>query len=131
VDDLGGADAPTKDAYVLARLTRGTAGMAEEMLERGVVDPRTGARVSPAVHEVLGSLKPDELQPFRRYLAAERAIELAKRGVDAGINLKDAHEMVRLYEPQFRSRAEQLWMRISLEFDHPFRSKLITRFGRS
>lgn len=107
VKELGGASSPTKDAYVLARLSRGAAGAAEEMLERGVsID---GQRISPSVEEVLESLRPDELQPFRRYLVAERAIELAGRGVDSGISLADAQELVQQYGGQFRDRARQLW----------------------
>jgi hypothetical protein len=126
VADLGGARSPTQDAYVLARLTRGAAGMAEEMLDRGIVDPRTDQRVAPAVHDVLASLKPEELAPFRRYLVAERAIELASRGVDAGIAIADALDMRRMYEPQFRGRAEQLWKVSNSLIDYRVHKGLLT-----
>ncbi|MDB4893565.1 MAG: hypothetical protein JWL61_5420 [Gemmatimonadetes bacterium] len=126
VAELGGARSPTQDAYVLARLTRGAAGMAEEMLDRGIVDPRTNQRVAPAVHDVLASLKPEELAPFRRYLVAERAIELADRGVDAGIAMTDALEMRRMYEPQFRARAEQLWQVSNALIDYRVHKGLLT-----
>lgn len=108
VEEIGGHPSPTENAYTLARLTRGAAGIAEEMIEHGVVDWR-GQRTTRGLAEVLRELKPEDVQPFRRYLIAERTLEVAKRGVDTGVSVQDAQEMVRLYGNKFRQPAQELW----------------------
>jgi len=109
VESLGTKVSPEKDAYTLARLTRGSAGMAEDMIEHGILDPKTQQRATKGIAEVYRQLKPDDVQRFREYLVAERTLEVAKRGVNTGISVADAQDVVTRYEKQFRPLAEELW----------------------
>jgi hypothetical protein len=109
VDELGTKASADKDAYTLSRLTRGGAGTAEEMIERGVVDPKTGQRATKGFAEILAQLKPEDVQPFRRYLVAERTLEVAGRGIDTGIKLIDAHQAARDLAPKYEPLAREVW----------------------
>lgn len=107
--ELGGATSPAKNAYILSRLSRGSSGMAEEMVLRGVINPLDGKRVTRGVAEILRELKPEDVQPFRRYLVAERALEVIPRGIDPGISYADASDVVKLYGTKYRALAEDVW----------------------
>lgn len=109
MQDLGGANTPRQDAYTLARLTRGAAGAAEEMIERGVVDFRTGTRISNGVVEALRSISPDRVQAFREYLIAERAVEKWQQGIDTGIRRADAIAVAEAGRAEFHDAAKALW----------------------
>lgn len=110
VEELG-ADtlSAAKNAYLLARLSRGGAGVAGEMVENGVIDARSGKRVTRGLKAILEDVGRKNIQKFRRYLIAERAIELAERGIDAGIELQDAIVIRDMYRNEFGELAEELW----------------------
>jgi hypothetical protein len=109
VDELGSTRDLTKHAYVLARLSRGDAGLSEEMLERGVIDFKTRERVTEGLHSILKSIPRENIQSFRRYLLAERALELWDRGIDVGMTKADALDIRKLYDGEFKAPAEKLW----------------------
>jgi 2'-5' RNA ligase len=68
--------------------------------------PDDGQRVTKGIAEVLAkALKPADVQRFRRYLVAERALELAGRGIDSGITVADAKDVVARYEQRSSSRS--------------------------
>jgi diguanylate cyclase (GGDEF)-like protein len=109
VDELGGERDPARNAYTLARLSRGDAGAAEEMIQRGIFDYVTRERTTRGIEEILGEIPRDRIQAFRRYLAAERTLEVAGRGVNSGIEVKDALEIKAELEPEFGQAAAELW----------------------
>lgn len=74
-----------QDPYVLARLTRGNFGRLQQVLENGPYEfnsfKQTG---TPGMKKILNLFK-DDLDGFRRYAVASRAIELNARGIETGI----------------------------------------------
>jgi len=109
VEDLGTQTSPDKNAYTFARLSRGSAGIAEEMVERGIINPRSGQRATRGIAHILRELQPEDLQPFRRYLMAERTLEVAGRGVDTGFSIADAKDIVGRTPAHLRRLGEEVW----------------------
>lgn len=90
-----GKDIPIeKDPYKLARLTRGSYGKAEQMLEHGTFAFKDLHDTGKSFKDVMEPVKKD-LDGFRAYMAARRTIELAGRGIKTGIAVKDAAAVVR------------------------------------
>lgn len=89
VDEItGGAKIATSDnPYELAWLNRGWQGKAETYLKYGAVDENFN-RIGKSFEEIL---KPviKNLDEFRQYSVAKRAEELAKRGIETGLNAGD------------------------------------------
>jgi hypothetical protein len=81
----------------MARLSRGSAGQAEHFIEFGALDFNTLQRVGPSLREVLEPVK-KQLNDFRRYIVARRALELELRGVETGVQIDDALEIVNFYK---------------------------------
>lgn len=109
VQELGNNVSAAADAYLLARLTRGGAGMAAEMVENGVVDPRTGKRVTRGLKAILADVGRENLQEFRRYLVAERTLEVAERGINTGVSLNAARKAVAALRDKYGALAEDVW----------------------
>lgn len=109
--DLGVSRSPSKDAGVLARLTRGNAGAAEEMLARGVVKYGTLDRAAPSVEHALTSIRPERLQAFREYLAAHSALDRWQRGINPGISRADAETIAgsEANVMEFEKAAQAVW----------------------
>lgn len=109
VRDLGGAHSASEDAYVLARLTRGAAGAAEEMLERGVTKYGTFDRAAPSFVETLRKVPSERMQSLREYLVAESALERIENGIDPGIVRGDALAIIKAGQKEFGDVARVLW----------------------
>lgn len=109
--ELGSSTSPSRDAYVLARLSRGAAGAAEEMLSRGVVRYGTTDVIAPSVEAALRAVPPERIQQLRRYLDAESSLDRWKRGIDPGTAKADAFEVAEKYrqDPVIRKAAEAIW----------------------
>lgn len=108
---------PTSDdPYQLLRLTRGTFGKANQFLEYSTFDFKTYENNGPGLKAILqegvGRELPDltnpeavDLNGFRAYAVAKRALELNERGINAGIDLDAAKTVVKngkQYEPVVR-----------------------------
>jgi hypothetical protein len=94
-----------EDPNVLARLTRGNWGRVEQQLKYGTFDIKTGTTNGKALQQVLEPVK-DNVDGFKAYAIAKRAIELEGRGVKTGVPLPEANTVVaagaKNYEPVFR-----------------------------
>lgn len=102
VEDMtGGVELPmSKDPYILARLNRGWVGRAEAYLHYGVIDDSFN-KVGKSLEEVLNPVL-DNLDDFRAYSVAKRAVELSGRGIESGIALDDALATIKTLEsPKF------------------------------
>lgn len=87
--------APDKSPYIAARLTRGSYGVAEHILEYGMLDPVTKEKTgAPGLKQVLEPVM-DDMDGFRKYMMSRRAIELDGRGIETGIPIRDAVDFVR------------------------------------
>ena len=82
------------DPYTLERLTRGVAGKASEFLNAGAFDFSTYKTTTKGYFQILDPVKKD-LDGFRAYLVAKRAVEKAGQGVETGIPLEEAKQVVR------------------------------------
>ncbi len=89
-----GRDLPfAKNAYVLARISRGSAAKAEAFLEHGV-RARNGQFVGPSFADAISPVR-HALEEFGRYLVALRVKELEQRNIETGITGAEAIAMIR------------------------------------
>jgi hypothetical protein len=93
------------DPYQLARLSRGSFGKANQMLEYSTYDFKTYENNGPALKEILKPVKKD-LNGLRAYAASKRSIELADREIETGIDRDAAKAVLKAgrekYEPIMR-----------------------------
>ena len=97
--------AASKDPYVLARLTRGSYGKAQQFLEGGTFDFDTLETTGKSLKKILRPVKND-LDGLRAYAVAKRSLELARRDIRTGVPEQEAKETVAAgaekYDPVFR-----------------------------
>lgn len=102
VDDaqtLAGKDLKlSENPYLLARLLRGSYGMADTFIRRGVVDYKTrkvtlGSGLEDALKPVAG-----KIVAFRRYMVSKRAQELRAQGRETGLVDTDVDFVVNKYD---------------------------------
>ncbi|SOD41311.1 LPD38 domain-containing protein [Nitrosovibrio sp. Nv4] len=103
VKEASNGKLPTsQDPYQLARLTRGTFGKADQMLEHGTFRFDSYRNNGESLKAILDPVK-DDLNAVRAYAAAKRSLELDGRGIKSGIDLAAAKEVVNSagvkYEP--------------------------------
>lgn len=89
---------PSENPYLLARLLRGSYGMADTFIRRGVADYNTrkvslGTGLEDALKPVAGNI-----DAFRRYLVAKRAQELHAQGRETGLVPQDVDFVVNKYD---------------------------------
>lgn len=107
----GEASPAERSAYEMARLTRGNAGVAEEILERGMIRYGTDERVAPSVMGALRAVPRTKIQALRRYLDAWSTLDRAKRGIQSGTATADARAAIEAYrkDPAIHAAAEAIW----------------------
>lgn len=82
-----GTQIPTEsNPYHLARLMAGYAGKADHFLNNGTFDFRTFENNGKPLKEILAPVA-DDLNGFRAYAAAARALELEERGIKSGFDV--------------------------------------------
>lgn len=89
----GEAPAVKDDPYILARLSRGSAGKADQFVENGTFDFNTLKNTGPGLRQILKPFKEDR-DGFRAYAVAARAVELDARGIESGVPLAEAKAVV-------------------------------------
>ena len=129
------------DPYQLARLSRGTFGKATQFLEFGTFDFKTYENNGPSLKDILqkgvGRDFPEitdvekvDLNGFRAYIAAKRAVELDGRGIESGFDIEAAKVVVKngkQYEAVARELLKKSGLRVithnlhvaSLLSEHP------------
>ncbi len=96
-----------EDPFMQAWLSRGWAGKAETLLNYGIVD-KDYKKIGPSLKEILDPVKAN-LDDFRAYITAKRAIELHGRDIESGITLEDAEQVVKELEtPEFIKAQKKL-----------------------
>ncbi len=94
-----------KDPYILARLARGTYGMGAHWIDKATFRFADRSNNGQSLKEVLAPVKND-LDGFRAYAIAKRAMELNGRGIQTGVRTVMAADVVRngdrAYGPVFR-----------------------------
>lgn len=101
---------PSENPYVLARLLRGSYGMADTFIRSGVVDFTTkqvalGTSLEDALKPVAG-----RIDAFRRWIVAKRAQELRTQGRETGLVSADVDFVANKYgsEPAFQKAFDDL-----------------------
>lgn len=89
-----GAIAPQEEFYQLGRLTRGSPGRTQQMLEHGTFDYHTLQNNGMPLRQVLEPVK-DEIPAFENFAVAMRDLELLQRGINPGVTLSEAQNIVR------------------------------------
>lgn len=84
---------PETSPYIASRLTRGSIGRAEHFVEHGTFDAETGQNTGRSLQSILEPVR-DNLDGLRAYMISRRAIELHDRGIDTGIPLAEAQQVV-------------------------------------
>jgi hypothetical protein len=97
----------SKDPYKLARLMAGWTGKADAFLEHKTFDFKTYADKGKSFKEIIDPIK-DDIDSFRVYIIAERALELKKRGIETGIQKEDAKKAVAELKDKFSKPFEEL-----------------------
>jgi len=105
---LEGKEVPAaENPYILARLTRGDFGRADQMIEIGPFDFKTKKTVGPGVRKILEPVKGD-LEAFEAFAVSERVLELEKRGVKHGIDLEAAKNVSKAASPKMKKAFKEL-----------------------
>ena len=120
------------DPYVSQRIQPGNKGVGYSFIEHGILDFKSRKRVSEPFKNILEDLKKivaekdfisidakgkrkslnkedRAIEEFGTYLVAKRAIELEKRNIETGVNLKPAIKTVELLEPKYKALAERVY----------------------
>jgi hypothetical protein len=98
-----------ENAYELSRLFAGWWGKAEHFIEHGTFDAKSLKVTGKSLTEVLRPVE-GNLDNFRAYLVARRAIEKGRQGKETGIELGTARQAVeQLDSPAFQKAAQELY----------------------
>lgn len=99
----------SKNPYELERLTRGTMGKGTEFIKHGAFRFDTYETVTRGYEQILAPVKKD-LDGFRAYMVAKRAVEKAGQGIETGIPLEEAKAITQAgkekYEAVFQERLQ-------------------------
>lgn len=91
---MGASIAAEKNPYILARLARGTHGMAEHWIEKKTFAFADRHITGKGLREIIEPVK-THLDGLRSFLLAKRALELYERGIETGIPYGEALVTVR------------------------------------
>lgn len=97
---------PKDDPYILARLTRGSYGRADQFLEFSPFKFDTLENTGKSLSKVLEPVRED-IDNFRAYAVSRRALELNNRGIETGISPEAAREVVNA-NPKYQEAFSQL-----------------------
>jgi hypothetical protein len=106
---------PKASPYTLARLTRGSYAKADQFLNLSPFKFKTLKNIpgSKSFKKILEPVK-DDLDGFREYALAKRALELHSRGIETGIPLEDATAVSKAGT----SKYDKIWREMQDYQDH-------------
>jgi hypothetical protein len=91
---------PSENAYILLRLNKGDVGKADHMLRYGTFDPVTFKDNGPSLETILKPVH-GQLDSFKAYMVARRAVELHERNIESGVPIETARKVVADADPLF------------------------------
>ncbi len=98
-----------EDPLILARNLRGVSGVGDSFLEFGALEYAGKSKVGESFREIVRPIdQAGRLQPFREYMIAVRVLELEKRGIETGIDPKDAKATVEAGKKEFADHFKRL-----------------------
>jgi len=97
----------SKDPYKLARLFRGVKGVADHFLEHSPFKFNKKANIGKPLSAILNPYKND-LNGVRAFVKSKRVLELQKRGIETGVDVKDAREVIKNGEGKYGKVFEEI-----------------------
>lgn len=128
-DALGKPTDITKNAAILAELTKGNSGRARDMLKNGVVKFGTSERVTPGMQDILREVGEKNRDAFTEYLVAEQVLTKTSQGIDTGFDVPAAREVAEAgrRNPSFVKGAKEVWEFRSALLDYMADAGLMTK----
>ena len=114
-----------KNPHQLARLYAGNSGRAYHFLEFGTFNPITLEINGKSLKQVFEPVN-EELDRFSYYLLAKRTEELHPRGIDTGITLEDAKQVIQEGAHKYESVAQEYYDFNNRGIDYLVESEVIT-----
>ena len=106
VESMEPEAATEANAYRLMRMLSSASAKAEHFITRGTFDFKTLAETGPSMRSIFDR-HPGELDGLRSYLVSARVLELSERGVETGIDVGKARQVVDKYASRYeQSRAD-------------------------
>lgn len=87
------------DPYIGVRLYAGTQGKITHFTEFGTFNHKTLEPTGPGLKQILKDVKDDKL--YEQYSLSKRTLDVSKRGIETGIDYKDATQIVKKHDKQF------------------------------
>lgn len=99
--------AASENAYKLMRLLPGAYGKAQQFIEHATFDLKTFKNNGKSLNDILSPVK-DDLNGFRAYAAARRAVELEARDINSGMPMMAVDEVLNNGEAKFEPVFKEL-----------------------
>ncbi|MDR3126290.1 MAG: hypothetical protein LBT92_01505 [Rickettsiales bacterium] len=107
VEKSGEKPSIENDPYKLARMYEGVSGKGDHFLERATFDFKTGKNNGRSFKSIIGSVK--NVDEFRSYLVARRAVELSARSIRTGVPEASAKAVVLELEGKYAAAAAEIY----------------------
>lgn len=126
---LGTPENYSENAAILARLTKGDAGRAREMLDNGVIDFATRKRVTRGLKDILRDVGEKDRDAFTEYLVARQVLTKTGQGIDTGFDVPAARQVVddASGNVKWQKAATEIWQFRSALLDYLEGAGLMTK----
>lgn len=126
---LGTPENYTENAAILARLTKGDAGRARDILDNGVIDFATRSRVTRGLKDILRDVGEKERDGFTEYIVARQVLTKTNQGIDTGFDVNAAREVVNegSKNAKWQKAATEIWQFRSALLDYLEGAGLMTK----
>jgi hypothetical protein len=126
---LGTPENYTENAAILARLTKGDAGRARDILDNGVIDFATRSRVTRGLKDILRDVGEKDRDGFTEYIVARQVLTKTNQGIDTGFDVNAAREVVNAASgnDRWQKAATEIWQFRSALLDYLEGAGLMTK----
>jgi hypothetical protein len=98
-----------EDPYILARNLKGVSGVGDSFLEFGTLDYATKSQTGESFRNIVRPIdRRGDLEGFREFLVARRAVELDNRGIETGVDIAAAKKVVNSSKEKYEIDAKRL-----------------------
>jgi hypothetical protein len=126
---LGSPQNFSENAAILARLTKGDAGRARDILDNGVIDFATRQRVTRGLKDILRDVGEKDRDAFTEFLVSRQVLTKTNQGIDTGFDVAAAREVVNegTMNAGWRQAATEIWQFRSALLDYLEGAGLMTK----
>ena len=112
--------------YKSLRILKGAVGKADTFLLHETFDPLTLKKTGESFKSILKGLSNDEVEEFRDYLTSLRVIEKSKQGIETGIPVAHAQELIEMDKEKYHDRALKYYKYMDQLLQYRMKSGLIS-----